>query len=122
MNISQTASRIYQNKSFLVWLAVFLVLSILFSIYVSVSLHSSDVQIATRYTAYGDTSYYRSQWYYLLNFVAYGVLHFLLQSAIAIKLLLAERPVLARCWLMFAVGILVISTIVIRSVLGVAYL
>jgi hypothetical protein len=47
----------------------------------------SDVQIPVRYSAYGVTNLYRDQWFYLISFVGAGVLFFVANPLITLKLL-----------------------------------
>lgn len=97
-------------------------LSVLFCLYTGLSVHSSDVQIATHYTGFGETNYYRDHWYYLLSFVVFGLFVAVFNTAIAGKIFLLERPTLARAWLVLSISMVVIAAIIVHSVLGIAYL
>lgn len=99
-----------------------IVLSIVFCVYVGLSVHASDVQVATHYTGFGETNYYRDHWYYLLSFVVFGIFVAVFNTAIAAKLFLLERPTLARAWLVLSISVIVIAAIIVHSILGIAYL
>lgn len=98
------------------------IISVLFCLYAGLSVHASDVQVATHYTGFGETNYYRDQWYYLLSFVVFGLFVAILNTAIAGKLFSLERPSLARAWVVLSICTIVIAAIIVHSVLGIAYL
>lgn len=90
--------------------------------YVALSLHSSDLQLATRYTSFGETHFYRNKWYYLLSFVLFGVLYIIMHIGIMVKLYVSEMKPLAAAfgWLSFIVLVLLFSYT--YHVLSIAYL
>ena len=121
-SVSQTIHQLDRDRLMTGLIIAFGVLTVLFCVYVGVSLHGSDVQIATRYTAFGDTNYYRSHWYYLICFAVFGLLNLAINVAVAVKLFVADQTALARSWVLFAAGILLIGVLIVHSVLGIAYL
>ena len=93
-----------------------------YSIFLLLSLEQSDLQVATRYTAFGDTHFYRNKWYYFLSFVFFAVTVIGLHTALAIKLYGRERRQLAIALLSFTLIIFTIAWIVTHSVLQIAFL
>src|SRR5690606_1525916 len=89
---------------------------------VALALESSDLQVATRYTAFGETHFYRSKWYYLLSFVVFGVMLAAVHTALAVKLYNKELRQLAIFLLVFTMLLFVIGWIVAESVLEIAFL
>lgn len=100
---------------------VFLVGTV-YSIYLLTSLEQSDLQVATRYTAFGDTHFYRSKWYYLLSFAAFAGTLSVLHVALAIKLYGMNRRQLAVALLGFTFLVFIIGWIIMQSVLQIAFL
>lgn len=54
-------------------LSLLILLTIIFCIYVALSLNPSELQVVTHYTTFGSTNFYRDKWYYLINFILFGV-------------------------------------------------
>lgn len=98
------------------------VLSIIYSLYVGFSLRPGDLQVAVHYTSYGETNYYREQWYYLISFVLFGAMVLVAHSLIAMKLYVLQRRQLAITFIWFSYLLLIVAWIVARSVLGSAFL
>lgn len=101
--------------------ALFLMVA-LYGIYVGVSLEPSDLQVATRYTAFGDTHFYRSKWYYLLSFIIFGVVVAAAHTALAIKLYGRQKRQIAVALLVLSLFLVSIGWIIARSVLQIAFL
>ena len=80
------------------------------------------MQVATRYTAFGDAHFYRNKWYYLLSFIAFVVVVLGVHIGLAIKLFGREQRQLASALLAFTILLLVIGWIITRSVLQIAFL
>lgn len=91
-------------------------------IYVAFNLSPSDLQLAIRYTSYGETQFYREQWWYLFSFVGIGVLFTAAHIGLVAKLFaIGMRPLaLAFGWLSFIV--LMLLFVYTYSVFGIAYL
>lgn len=98
------------------------VVAIIYSLYVAFSLQPSDLQVATRYTAFGDTHFYRNKWYYLLSFVFFGLTVAGVHIAYAIKLFGRQQRQAAIGMLCFTLLLMGIAIIMTRSVLQIAFL
>ena len=96
--------------------------SISYIIYVALNLSASDLQLAVRYTAYGDTNFYRDQWWYLFSFVAFGVLFLIAHIGMTAKLVATEQRQLAFAFAWLSVIVLVLMFAYTYAVLGIAYL
>lgn len=99
-----------------------LAVGIAYAIFVALSLSPTELQIATRYTAFGGTQYYRNKWFYLIGFAVFGLMMTILHIGAVVKLAHREmRPLaIAFGWLgVLMMGILLFITL---SVLGIAYL
>lgn len=103
-------------------LILFLILSSLaFCIYVGVSLHPSDLQVAVHYTAYGQTSFYREKWYYLISFIIFGLIIATVHSALVVKLYVQERRQMAILFAWLSILLIIIAWFLTRAVLGIAF-
>ena len=97
-------------------------MGVVYSIYVSIALAPTDLQVATRYTAFGNVQYYRDQWFYLLSFVGLGVIATIIQVGMAVKLYIRNMRSLALGFGWFGLILMLIMFLIARSVIGIAYL
>ena len=90
--------------------------------YVALSLHGSDLQLATRYTSFGETHFYRNKWYYLLSFIVFAVIFMVMHIGIITKLYVSGMKPLATAfgWLSMIIVVLMFSYT--YHVLSIAYL
>lgn len=103
-------------------LLVFMVLTAAaYCVYVGVSLHPSDLQVAVHYTAFGETGYYREKWYYLLSFIGFGAIIAVIHGALAVKLYILERRQLSIFFIWLSIFLLVIAWFLTTAVLRVAF-
>jgi hypothetical protein len=108
---------------FMTTLIVALLLTgVAYALYVGLTLQPSDLQVATRYTSFGNTHFYRNKWYYLISFAVFGLVVAGMHAAVAVKLYGRGQ----RQWAVFLTAltllIFVIAWITARSVLRVAFL
>ena len=102
--------------------AALILIGIVYMVYMALVLEPSDLQVATRYTAFGDTHFYRNKWYYLLSFAAFGATVALLHIALAMKLYDRNQRQLAIALFGLTFLIVTIAWIITRSVLQIAFL
>jgi hypothetical protein len=95
--------------------------SLAYCIYVGVSLHPSDLQVAVHYTAYGQTSFYREKWYYLISFILFGLILAIVHSALIVKMHVQERRQLAILFAWLSILLVAIAWFLARAVLGIAF-
>jgi hypothetical protein len=91
-------------------------------IYVGFNLKSSDLQLAIRYTSYGETHFYREKWWYLLSFIGMGLLFVVAHISLVAKLLAINMRQLAQSFAWLSLIILVLMFAYTYSVLNIAYL
>lgn len=99
-----------------------IVATLLYVVYVALSLNPTELQVATRYTAFGGTQFYRNKWYYLLSFIGFSVLMAAAHISLAAKLESRNMRSLAISLGWLTLLIIVILFVITRSVLHVAYL
>ncbi|HMI09361.1 MAG TPA: hypothetical protein VK497_03100 [Candidatus Saccharimonadales bacterium] len=95
--------------------------SLAYCIYVGLSLHPSDLQVAVHYTAYGQTSFYREKWYYLISFILFGLVLATAHSALVVKLYVQERRQMAILFAWLSILLIAIAWFLTRAVLGIAF-
>lgn len=98
------------------------VLGIIYVIYVSLSLAPTELQIATRFTSFGGTQYYRNRWFYLLVFILFGLVTAVTHLGLMTKLANREMRPLAVAFGWLSVVVLGLLFFITYSVLGAAYL
>lgn len=105
------------------WLAL-LMASIVISVIFALQIHTSELNIPTRYTAFGVgiTHIYNDNWYYLLNFIIFIIASLIIHTFIALKLFSQRGTVLARLFIQASIVLVVIEYFLISSVLGIALL
>jgi hypothetical protein len=121
-NLINSIKPILSDRLVVVLIFVFIILCVLYGVYVGVSLRPSDLQVAVHYTAFGDTSFYREKWYYLITFIIFGLLLAVSHTAITIKLYVQGRRQIAISFILLSVLLLVIAWFIAWSVLKVAFL
>jgi hypothetical protein len=95
---------------------------IVYLIYLAFSLQASDLQLATRYTSYGETHFYREKWWYLLSFVGFGVMFIVAHLGMIAKLVVIGLRPLAHGFAWLSLVVLLLAFAYTYSVLGIAYL
>ncbi len=103
-------------------IVLLILLSIIYTISVAISLQPTEVQVATRYTVFGETHYYREKWYYLISFVLFGLMIAGLHTLLIIKLLLNDMRNFAIGFAWLSIIIITIAWVLSHSVLGIAFL
>ncbi|HEY0965033.1 MAG TPA: hypothetical protein VGE13_00970 [Candidatus Saccharimonadales bacterium] len=99
-----------------------LVLAIVCMVYFGLRLSVRELQIATRFSDFGETQLYRNKWYYLLNFI--GIIGLITVTHIALigKLLVREMRSFAITLGWLTILMIVVGFLVTYAVFGVAYL
>lgn len=112
------------DRSLVISWLVLLMASIVVSVIFAVQIHASELNIPTRYTAFGVgiTHIYNDNWYYLLNFIIFIIANLFIHTFIALKLFSQRGAVLARLFIQASVVLIVIEYFLISSVLGIALL
>lgn len=112
----------FRDRTMTTLFVVLLLVTIGYVLYVALSLQPSDLQVATRYTAFGDTHFYRNKWYYLLTFIFFGIMVTTVHTALAVKLHARGQRSLSIALLAFTLLLLAVGWILTRSVLRIAFL
>ena len=121
-HLSHTIATFKGDRALIVLALSLIAIAAAYIIYVAVQLSPTELQVATRYTAFGETQYYRTRWYYLLTFIGFAVVLAISHIAIMVKLKNREMRGMAIAFGYLSLIILFILLSITRSVLGIAYL
>lgn len=114
--------KIISDHVFASLIGLLVILTLVFCAYVAFTIQPSDLQLAVRYTAFGETNYYRDRWFYLLSFIGFGLVSAIINVGLSIKVFILEKRSLALATLGCGFIMLFITAVVTRSVLSVALL
>lgn len=117
-----TIKHVLTDRFMTTLVAALLIVGIAYAVYVALALQPSDLQVAIRYTAFGNTHFYRNKWYYLISFAVFGLLLAVVHGAVAVKLYGRGQRQLAIFLTSLSLFLFVIAWITARSVLRVAFL
>ena len=109
--IITSIKELFTNRYLTTLSIVTVALMIGFIIYISFTVHPSELQVVTHYTAFGVTHLYRDQWYYLLSFAVFAVLVAFLHIAISIKIYITKGHPLAIMFAWLGVGMIAFAWI-----------
>lgn len=121
-SFTQLTKDIAADRHFIVALASVAILSVIFSVYVAVNLHPSELQVVTHYSAFGTTNFYRDKWFYLVGFIVFGLINILAYGALACKLFVHKGRELAISFAWLGVLVVLVAISVVYQVLKVAAL
>lgn len=113
---------IIADRVALVLLGAFLLLVVAFCISIAVSLHPSELQVVTHYTAFGITNFYRDKWFYFLTFIVFGVMVGVIHAGVVAKLYRAKDRSFALGFTWLSIVMVLIAWVLAHSVLQVASL
>jgi hypothetical protein len=114
--------RITGDKLILGLVVLLIFLAGLYTISVIIALQPTELQVATRYTVFGETHFYRDKWYYLISFVLFGVMVAVIHTVLIIKLLLNDMRNFAVGFAWLSIVVIIIGWVLSHSVLGIAFL
>lgn len=118
-NLLQSIKELLTNRYLTTLSIIIVLLAVSLSIYIGVSVHPSDLQLVTHYTAFGVTHLYRDQWFYLFSFIGFALLAAILHIAIAVKLYLTKGHPLAIMFAWLGIGVLIFAWVTAMSIINV---
>ena len=117
--IKESFKQLITNRYLLVLLSILVIITLGFAIIIGFSVHPSELQLISHYTAFGPTHLYRDQWFYLFVFVAFGLMVCILHIIISLKLLLIKGHPLAIMYVWFGIGIILLGWVTAAALLNV---
>lgn len=116
-----SAKRILADRPFTVLLSGLVLAGLIYAMVIGFSVHPRDVQVYTRYTAFGEAHFYKNPWQYTLLFAAFGVVVTALHAAIMVKLYSLDRRQSAILIGWLGIVILVIAAVYALSIMRLAF-
>lgn len=110
-HILSTLKQLTKHKRLLWLLVVVVVFGLAATIFVGLTIESSELRIITHYTAYGSTHFYRDQWTYLIAFAVFIVTTVALGVGVALKLLRQDREPLALLYGWVSIGLIALTLV-----------
>ena len=120
--IITSLKQVLADRKMLFFCVAIFVASLVYIGYVALSLHASDLQLATRYTSFGETHFYRNKWYYLLSFIMFGIIFMVVHIGVITKLYVSGMKPLATAFGWLSMIMLVLLFSYTYHVLSIAYL
>jgi len=118
-NILESLKLLVADRYLLVSLSIITLLSLTFAVIIGLSIHPSELQLVSHYSAFGVTHFYLDQWVYLFVFVVFGVVVSILHSIISVKLLVIKGHPFAVLFVWAGVGIIILDWITVLAILNV---
>lgn len=84
-DIKLSVKRVFTDRPFLFLMASLTLTGLIYCLVTGFNIHSSDVTVYSRYTAFGEAHFYKAQWLYLLGFVGFGVIVTVAHLALMVK-------------------------------------
>lgn len=117
--VKESLKQFIADRYLLILVSFLIILSLVFSTIIGLTIHPSDTQLISHYTAFGTTHFYTDQWYYLFVFIGFELAVAILHSIISIKLLIVRGHSIAVMFAWLGVGIVILGWITANSVLNV---
>ncbi len=116
-HITLSIKRVFTDRPFMFLMAGVIIVGFIYSLLVGLNIHSSDVTVYSRYTAFGEAHFYKAHWQYLLSFVGFGVLATVTHLAMMVKFHNLERRQTALMVGWIGIAILVIAAVYTLNVI-----
>ena len=117
--ITKSLKKLISDRYLLVLISAMLLITLILSVIIGFSIHPSELQLVSHYSAFGVTHLYRDQWFYLYVFVVFGLIVSLLHSVIAIKMLVVKDHSIAVMFAWLGIGIIFLGWITAMAILNV---
>lgn len=108
------------HRSFVIPVILFGLLLIVLLVIGAVQIRPGELQLPVRYSSYGVTNIYRDKWYYLLGFIAFGLIFAAAHILTAAKMLSLKGERFAVSYLWLGVVVMIIINVMIFALLRVA--
>ncbi len=108
-DIIKSLKNLLSNRYLFVVLSLLILLTITYLIVVGLSIHSSERQLISHYSAFGLTHFYSDQWTYMLSFVFFGLIVSVFHTVISIKMLEIKGQSIAVMYAWFGIAILILG-------------
>lgn len=117
--VIESFKKLIADRYLLAIIALLFLIATTIAIFIGFSIHPSELQLVSHYSAFGITHLYRDQWFYLIVFVLFELVVAVIHSIIAAKLLLTKGRALAIMFVWLGIGIVLMGGITASAVLNV---
>ncbi len=121
-SIRDTFKSILADRGYLGLVIAITAAMIVYVLFVTSSIEVRDIQVVTQYSAFGESHFYKSRWFYLYSFVALGILVAAMNIAIMGKLLRYEQRSVGVAIGWLTLIFFVVAMAITHSVLQLAFL
>ena len=104
--LKNSLTELISDRYLVILLSSMIVFAIISSIIIGLSIHPSEFQLVSHYSAYGISHYYRDQWYYLFVYIFFEVFVALIHAAVSIKLLISKGRSIAIMFAWSGIGVI----------------
>lgn len=115
--IKKSLKELVADRYLLVLVLLSLTMAFIFTITIGLSIHPSERQLISHYSAFGITHFYFDQWFYLLVFVFFGIITTVMHIVITIKLLIIKGHSMAVMFAWLGFGIILFSWVIASKIL-----
>lgn len=84
--IKLSIKRVFTDRPFLALIALVIMSGLVYCIVTGFTLQARDVQVYSRYTAFGEVHFYKSPWQYLITLAVFGLVVVAIHVGLMIKL------------------------------------
>jgi hypothetical protein len=116
--IKESFKQLVADRYLLMLISLMILMAIIASITLGLSIHSSEKQLVSHYSAFGITHFYFDQWYYSLVFIAFELIVAILHTIISVKLLITKGHPMAIMFAWFGIGIVLVGYVTAATILG----
>jgi len=116
IKLLDTLRQILSDRYTMILAIALLLLLASFCTYVGFNVHPSEIQIYTRYSAFGVTHFYHDRWYYLLSFIGFGVIVAIAHILLLGKILIQKGRVFALAFGWVTIALTLIAWIMTAAV------
>jgi hypothetical protein len=120
MKVKEVLLEAVKSRIFVALWVLMLVQIIILVVLVAINIYPRQLQIPVHFDAFSTEQYFRDQWFYLFNFIAFGVVVFFINSLTSLKILEVKGRHLALGFLWITLAVLFIATVLIAAILKVA--
>lgn len=121
-SISQQINQVIRDRQLVSAIAVIIVITLVFMIYVVTNLQYRDTPVVTHYTAYGNQHLYDSSWFEILSFIGFALIVMVGHTILMIKLSQSKDRNSAFVLFYATLMVMAIAFIIAHQVLRVAVL
>jgi hypothetical protein len=116
--IKDSLKQLISDRYLLSLLVLMILLALGTSILIGLSIHSSERQLVSHYSAFGITHFYFDKWFYSFVFIAFQLLVAALHSIVSVKLLLTKGRSMAILFAWLGIGIILVGYAIESTILG----